>query len=498
MSPMNEFDHLKIRLKDIKDATENFGVDMKIGGGGFGPVYKGKLTLSSGRRAVVAFKRLDPRFGQGNTEFWKEIMLLSDCKHENLISLLGFCIEGEERILVYEYLSRGSLDRYLSNPRLTWNQRLKICVGVARALTYLHDPRMTQRRVLHRDIKSANILLDAEWTPKVSDFGLSKVAPANQPRTYVISNGVGTPGYCDPVYIETGFLCKESDVYSFGVVLFEVMCGRLCCEYRNGQLINILVPRWKICCDKNKLDNIICPGLKEQINKDSLVTFSAIANRCLSRSFEVRPTMAEILKNLEVALEQQNFNPENSALLEIAKLAIPPISYTSNQELHSRLTKGILIDGGQTWVSVNKNGRIREMISAVKCVSGGWFVSDTADDSRFSNIQSGILYYGFKISGRTQFLTSNVTYTVYLVFKCDNMNKDTHVPFKWKLNSETNYSTSCLTLERGNGWLMSRLYQFTSHRKDYDFGIEFMLPTQYSRTMFYLEGIEFKPMEYVD
>lgn len=302
---MNEFDHLKIRLKDIKEATENFGIDRKIGCGGFGPVYKGKLTLSTGRRAVVAFKRLDPRFGQGNTEFWKEIMLLSDCKHENLISLLGFCFEGEERILVYEYVSRGSLDRYLSNPGLSWNQRLKICVGVARALTYLHDPRKTQRRVLHRDIKSANILLDAEWTPKVSDFGLSKVAPANQPRTYVVSNGVGTPGYCDPVYMETGFLSKESDVYSFGVVLFEVMCGRSCCEYRNGEIVNILVPRWKKCCDAKKLHSIICAGLKEQINWDSLVTFSAIASQCLSREYTDRPTMAEILKNLELALEQQ-------------------------------------------------------------------------------------------------------------------------------------------------------------------------------------------------
>lgn len=109
-----------------------------------------------------------------------------------------------------------------------------------------------------------------------------------------------------------------------------------------------------------------------------------------------------------------------------------------------------------------------------------------------------MLCYGFKIKGRTQFLTVNVTYTVYLVFKCDNMNNETHVPFKWKLNNETKYSSSCLTLERGDGWLMSQLYQFTSHRKDYDFAIEFMLPTQYSRTMFYLEGIEFKPMEYVN
>ncbi|KAJ0716727.1 putative protein kinase RLK-Pelle-CrRLK1L-1 family [Helianthus annuus] len=130
-------------------------------------------------------------------------------------------------ILVYEYASRGSLDRYLTDAStLTWIRRLKICVGAARGLHFLHDPEETQQRVLHRDIKSANILIDENWTAKVSDFGLSKVGPANQVHTYLVSHGVGTPGYCDPLYMEMGFLSKESDVYSFGVVLFEILCGR--------------------------------------------------------------------------------------------------------------------------------------------------------------------------------------------------------------------------------------------------------------------------------
>ena len=168
---------------------------------------------------MVAFKRLDSKFGQGNTEFWKEIIMLSSYKHENLISLLHFCFEGDERILAYEYASRESLDRYLSDASLTLMQRLKICVGVARGLNYLHDPMETKQRVLHRDIKSSNILLDDNWNAKVSDFGLSKVGHANQPHTYLVSNVVGTFGYCDPSYFETGLLSKESDVYSLLVIL---------------------------------------------------------------------------------------------------------------------------------------------------------------------------------------------------------------------------------------------------------------------------------------
>ncbi|KAL4577640.1 hypothetical protein LXL04_013750 [Taraxacum kok-saghyz] len=221
MHRTKQFQHLKIQLEVIKSATNNFADDKCIGRGGFGKVYKGELLRSEGN-IVVAIKRLDPRFGQGNPEFWKEIVILSLYKHENIISLLGFCDESNEKILVYEYASRKSLDLYLNNANLSWIQRLKICIGVARGLAYLHNPGVSQQRVLH------------QWNPKILDLGLSKFGPANQQCTFCISNVVGTIGYCDPLYIETGLLTKESDVYSFGVVLFEVLCGRLCISNKNG------------------------------------------------------------------------------------------------------------------------------------------------------------------------------------------------------------------------------------------------------------------------
>ncbi|KAL4565123.1 hypothetical protein LXL04_029208 [Taraxacum kok-saghyz] len=220
MSHIREFEHLKITLEAIKSATNNFAAENCIGRGGFGNVYKGEIIHSKGQ-SMVAIKRLDRAFGQGNPEFWKEITMLSLYKHENLVHLLGFCDENDEKILVYEYAPKKSLDLYLSSNDLTWTQRLKICIGVARGLSYLHSPD-TQVRVLHRDIKSSNILLDENWNAKISDFGLSKFAHANK-FTFLFTSAVGTVGYCDPLYAETGFLTKESDIYSFGVVLYEML-----------------------------------------------------------------------------------------------------------------------------------------------------------------------------------------------------------------------------------------------------------------------------------
>lgn len=248
--------------------------------------------------------------------------MLSKYKHENLISLLHFSIEGAEKVLVYEYAPRGSLDHHLSDPTLTWNQRLHICIGAARALEYLHNPRKTKQRVLHRDIKSSNILLDDNWTAKISDFGLSKIAPANQRQTYLLSNPVGTLGYGDPSYLELGFLSKESDVYSFGVVLFEVMCGRLCCEYHNDQPVRILVPKWRKCYDDKKLDDIIFQDLKGERASKSLTTVAAIARRCINRDRKDRPKMHEILEGLTAALEN----------LEVSKFAQPPRANNLNTD----------------------------------------------------------------------------------------------------------------------------------------------------------------------
>ncbi|XP_071740706.1 probable serine/threonine-protein kinase PBL23 [Rutidosis leptorrhynchoides] len=179
---MKEFEHLMIELENIKLATSNFNQTQVIGSGGFSKVYKAEVSHYRGR-SLVAVKRLDRKFGQGDPEFWKEVMMLSHYSHKNLISLLGFCNEADEKVLVYEYASNGSLDRHLSSKALTWSRRIKICLDAARGLSYLHDDNGVHQRVLHRDIKSANILLDDEWNAKVADMGLSKVGPANQQYT---------------------------------------------------------------------------------------------------------------------------------------------------------------------------------------------------------------------------------------------------------------------------------------------------------------------------
>ncbi|KAL4591774.1 hypothetical protein LXL04_004745 [Taraxacum kok-saghyz] len=281
MSLSKTFKHLMIPLEAIKLATNNFAKEYRI--------YRERRfwreLLLSKKITTVAMKRLDPKFGQGNPEFWKEIITLSRYKHENITSLLGFCDESGKKIIVYEYALKKSLDLHLGDDDLTWIERLKICIGMARGLAYLHDPNGTNQRVLHRDIKSANILLDDNWIAKISDLGLSKFSPANQQYTFLVSNTVGTIGYCDPVYVETGFLTKEADVYSFGVVLFEVLCGRLCISNKyqvHGSLIGL-----------------------NGMSHESLNAFTTIAYRCLNRDLQQRPLMTEVVKILESALEYQ-------------------------------------------------------------------------------------------------------------------------------------------------------------------------------------------------
>ncbi|KAL8241411.1 hypothetical protein R6Q59_014765 [Mikania micrantha] len=504
MSFLGEFDHLKIKLQDVKLATDDFSRNKLIGRGGFGQVYKGELSLPNGRK-MVACKRLDRMLGQGNPEFYKEIMMLSKYKHENLVSLTHFCNEDGEMILVYEYVSRGSLDRYISDVNLTWSQRLKICIGVARALNFLHDPTETHQRLIHRDIKSSNILLDDTWIPKVSDFGLSKTGPANQQHTFVFSNAVGTPGYCDPLYFETGFLSKESDVYSFGVVLFEVMCGRLCFDYHDGRLTQILVNKWRKCYEEKALDAIIFSDMKEQIQSSSLSTFSHIAYQCINKAREERPTMAEVIKELEIALEQQEVyknlaqKADVEEMIKIAHQAVTPLSYGSHEQLFMLLLKGIFVDDGTTWLSINNNGEICEMVSATKCVS--WGVRDVAIDSRFSNIMMCI-YNGFKVKVFTRFLSPHVTYTINIILKINFQSSEvgraigTYVSCTYKLDDDSHYLYSSNANMREDGWLVIPLYQFTSKQKTHHFSITiFPLLLNWHSTHCSIESIEFRPVE---
>ncbi|MFS7959311.1 putative protein kinase RLK-Pelle-CrRLK1L-1 family [Helianthus anomalus] len=300
MSSFEQKKHLEIPLQELSDATNSFSKRNLIANGGFGKVYKG-ISVKHGN---IAVKILDPRLGQGDHEFKTEIALLSVYKHENIVSLLGFCDEDGKKILVYKHESNGSLDNHLNNPNLTWIQRLKICLDVARGLQYLHDDVGSQHRILHRDVKSSNILLDENWKAKITDFGLSRVGPANAQTTFLISNVCGTIGYIDPDYYNTGYLTQKSDVYSFGVVLFEILCGRLTRlrEYKDErQFLTILI---KIHWRRKTLDAIIYSYLQKQINRASLVTFSTIAYQCLMSANE-RPTMRQVVEQLQKALDNQ-------------------------------------------------------------------------------------------------------------------------------------------------------------------------------------------------
>ncbi|KAL8241769.1 hypothetical protein R6Q59_012071 [Mikania micrantha] len=282
---------LHIPFQEISSATDEFNEKNIIGKGGYGNVFEG-ISEKHGR---IAVKRLNPSCGQGDHEFKMEINLLSKYKHKNIASLLGFCVDHGEKILVYKFESKGSLDKHLKDQDLTWIQRLQICHGAACGLAHLHDSNPGfQSGVYHRDVKSSNILLDDKWTPKISDFGLSRVGSK---ASFVISNPCGTPGYLDPYYENVGYLTKKTDVYSFGVVLWELVCGR---SAQHASFTNLV----KVHYQRKSLDKIIPPYLYKQIVPVSLVTFAEIANQCL-KDLEERPTMKDVMEQLQLALQNQ-------------------------------------------------------------------------------------------------------------------------------------------------------------------------------------------------
>ncbi|KAG9155913.1 hypothetical protein Leryth_004163 [Lithospermum erythrorhizon] len=287
----------------LRSATRHFHPSNRIGVGGFGIVYRG--VLRDGKH--VAVKSLSTESKQGTKEFITEIDIIADIKHQNLVELIGCCVEGDNRILVYEYLENNSLASALLGSKgkridLNWSQRAAICKGTAIGLEFLHEE--AEPHIVHRDVKASNVLLDVDLHPKISDFGLAKLFPDNV--THLSTRVAGTVGYLAPEYALYGQLTKKADVYSFGVLVLEVVSGRSSSKAAFGEdLLVLLEWTWKLR-EEGRLLEIVDPELTEY-PKDELLRFLKVALFCTQSDSQRRPDMKQVVKMLskEVHLNEK-------------------------------------------------------------------------------------------------------------------------------------------------------------------------------------------------
>ncbi|KAK4348922.1 hypothetical protein RND71_031677 [Anisodus tanguticus] len=293
-------------LAELKSATRDFRPDSVLGGGGFGTVYKGWLddkTFAPSKVGVgmpVAVKKSNPDSEQGLEEWQAEVKFLGKFSHQNLVKLIGYCWEEKTFLLVYEHVQKGSLESHLFRKEgaeaLSWDTRLNIAIGAARGLAFLHS---TEKQVIYRDFKAANILLDADYNAKLSDFGLAKMGPANG-DSHVTTRIVGTYGYAAPEYMATGHLYVRSDVYGFGVVLLELLTGLRVLDLNRPRGEHNLVD-WArpMLPDKKKLRKLMDPRLEGQYPSKAAYQIAEIILQCLEPDPKTRPSMEEILECLE-------------------------------------------------------------------------------------------------------------------------------------------------------------------------------------------------------
>ncbi|KAJ0797549.1 putative protein kinase RLK-Pelle-RLCK-V family [Helianthus annuus] len=283
-------------LRELEAATNGLADENVIGEGGYGIVYSGVLADNT----RVAVKNLLNNRGQAEREFKVEVEAIGRVRHKNLVRLLGYCVEGAYRMLVYEYVDNGNLEQWLHGDvgdfsPLTWGIRMNIIQGTAKGLAYLHEG--LEPKVVHRDIKSNNILLDRQWNPKVSDFGLAKLLGSD--TSYVTTRVMGTFGYVAPEYACTGMLTEKSDVYSFGILIMEIITGRNPVDYGRPQGEVNLVEWLKTMVGNRKSDEVVDPKLPEMPSSKALKRILLVALRCVDPDATKRPKMGHVLHMLE-------------------------------------------------------------------------------------------------------------------------------------------------------------------------------------------------------
>ncbi|KAK1306616.1 putative receptor-like protein kinase [Acorus calamus] len=298
------------KFNELRNATNDFSRLNKIGEGGFGGVYKGfiKPRNDKGDRIPVAVKKLNQSGLQGHKEWMVEVQFLAVVEHPNLVKLIGYCaVDGErgmQRLLIYEFMPNKSLEDHLfkrTYPTLPWNTRLNIALGVAQGLAYLHEGLEVQ--VIYRDFKASNVLLDEEFNPKLSDFGLAREGPTDG-RTHVSTAVVGTYGYAAPDYIETGHLTIKSDVWSFGVVLYEILTGRRSLEINKPRGEQKLL-EWvkQFPAESRRFSMIMDPRLGNQYSLAAARRIAKLADCCLIKQSKDRPSMSEVVEGLKQAIQ---------------------------------------------------------------------------------------------------------------------------------------------------------------------------------------------------
>ncbi|XVE87850.1 hypothetical protein DITRI_Ditri19aG0021300 [Diplodiscus trichospermus] len=280
---------LQFQLKAVREATDNFSEDNILGQGGFGAVYKGRLHDGQ----EIAVKRLFHESGQGEEEFKNEVLLMVRLQHRNLVRLQGFCLERKERLLIFEFVPNSSLDQFLfdpvKHPRLDWDRRYKIITGIARGLLYLHED--SRYRIIHRDLKAANILLDEEMNPKISDFGMARLFGADQTRDN--TRIAGTFGYMAPEYVKHGKFSLKYDVYSFGVLILEIISGDKISHFRNNgvDLLTYAWRNWREGTALNLVDQFLRGGSGSRSEMTRCIHNGLL---CVQENDANRPTMNSV------------------------------------------------------------------------------------------------------------------------------------------------------------------------------------------------------------